>query len=90
VCEAGRWLSVRGREDVRIVTATALVVVLTACAPKLSPLQERAWDAFQDCKQKAPSAVLDQIYEDGRLSYSAREGDVGIMQRCLQEKFGYR
>jgi len=28
-----------------------------------------------------PTAVLD---------YTAREGDVGIMQRCLQEKFGYR
>lgn len=70
--------------------AGLLVVALTACASNLSPLQERAWDAFQDCKPKAPSAVLNQIYEDGRLSYSAREGDVGIMQRCLEEKFGYR
>ena len=69
--------------------AGLLVVALTACAPTLAPLQERAWDAFQDCKQQAPTAVLNQIYEDGRLSYSAREGDVGIMQRCLQEKFGY-
>ena len=79
-----------GGGGVRIVLAVALVVALAACAPKLSPLQERAWDAFQDCKQKAPSAVIQQIHEDGRLSYTAREGDVGIMQRCLQEKFGYR
>jgi hypothetical protein len=71
-------------------TLLMAVVALTACAPKLSPLQERAWDAFQDCKQKAPSAVLNQIHDDGQLSYSAREGDAGIMQRCLEEKFGYR
>ena len=58
--------------------------------PKLSPLQERAWDAFNVCKEKAPSAVLNQIYDDDRLSFSAREGDIGIMQRCLQEKFDYR
>lgn len=74
----------------RIVVAVSLVAALTACAPNLSPLQERAWDAFNDCKQKAPSAVLEQIYDDGRLSYSGREGDVGIMQLCLQDKFGFR
>ena len=75
-----RWMAVAGM----------LLVTLTACAPKLTPLQERAWDAFKDCKQKAPSAVLNQLNEDGGLSYSAREGDIGIMQRCLEDKFGYR
>jgi hypothetical protein len=74
----------------RVVMAGSLVVALTGCAPTLTPLQERAWDAFQDCKQRAPSAVLNQVHEDGRLSYTAREGDVGIMQRCLQENFGFR
>jgi hypothetical protein len=73
-----------------IVVAGTLVVALSACAPKLSPLQEHAWDAFRDCKQKAPSAVLEQIRDDGGLSYTAREGDIGIMQRCLEDKFGYR
>jgi len=73
-----------------LVMAVALVVALAACAPKLSPLQERAWDAFKDCKQQAPSAVLEQIREDGGVSYTAREGDAGIMQRCLEDKFGYR
>jgi hypothetical protein len=79
-----------GAHDMRAVLAALLLVAFTACASHLSPLQERAWDAFNDCKQKAPSAVLNQIYDDGRLSYTAREGDIGIMQRCLQEKFGYR
>jgi hypothetical protein len=74
----------------RIVLVSALAVVLTACAPKLAPLQEHAWDAFKACKQKAPSAVLEQIREDGGLSYTAREGDIGIMQRCLEDTFGYR
>jgi hypothetical protein len=63
---------------------------LTACATKLSPLQERAWDAFYECKKQAPTAVLEQISENGGIRYTAREGDVGIMQRCLQEKFGYK
>lgn len=74
----------------RMLVAGSLVVALAACGARLSPLQERAWDAFYDCKLKAPTAVLEQLREDGGLSYSAREGDIGIMQRCLEEKFGYR
>jgi hypothetical protein len=66
------------------------VLALTACASGLTPLQERAWDAFKDCQKQAPTAVLQQISVDGGISYRAREGDVGIMQRCLQERYGYR
>lgn len=73
----------------RIVIAGSLIG-LAACAPTLSPLQERAWDAFKDCKQQAPTVVLDQIGEDGGMSYSGREGDIHIVQRCLQERYGYR
>jgi hypothetical protein len=65
------------------------LISLTACATNLSPLQQRAWDAFYECKKQAPTAVLEQVQEDGGLRYTAREGDVGIMQRCLQEKFQY-
>jgi hypothetical protein len=75
--------------DPRLLVVGSLVLV-TACATKLSPLQERAWDAFYECKKVAPTAVLERIGEDGGIAYTAREGDVGIMQRCLQEKFGYR
>jgi len=68
-----------------------VLVSLTACASNLSPLQERAWDAFKDCQTQAPSATLQQITEDGGLSYMTREGrDVGIMQQCLQERWDYR
>ena len=68
-----------------------LMLGLGACATKLAPLQERAWDAFKDCQRQAPSATLQQISEDGGLSFTTREGrDVGIMQQCLQERWGYR
>lgn len=84
-------VSPRRGEAVRLWTVVAgFLVTLCGCAPTLSPLQQRAWDAFKDCKQQAPTAVLEQISEDGRLSYSAREGDVGIMQRCLHERYGCR
>lgn len=68
-----------------------LSVALPACVPKLTPLQERAWDAFKDCQRQAPSATLQQITEGGGISFMTREGhDVGIMQQCLQERWGYR
>ena len=63
---------------------------LGACAAKLTPMQERAWDAFKDCQRQAPSATLQQISEQGGISYTTREGrDVGIMQQCLRERWGY-
>lgn len=68
-----------------------VMVGLVACAATLTPLQERAWDAFKDCQRQAPSATLQQISEDGGISYTTREGrDVGIMQQCLQQRWGYR
>ena len=47
---------------------------LGAYAAKLTPLQERAWDAFKDCQRQAPSATLQQISEDGGISFTTREG----------------
>ena len=47
---------------------------LGACAAGLTPLQERAWDAFKDCQRQAHSAMLQQISEDGGISYTTREG----------------
>lgn len=67
-----------------------LMLGLGACAAKLTPMQERAWDAFKDCQRQAPSATLQQISEQGGISYTTREGrDVSIMQQCLQERWGY-
>jgi hypothetical protein len=50
---------------------------LGACAAKLTPLQERTWDAFKDCQRPAPSAILQQISEEGGISYTPREGPAG-------------
>ena len=67
-----------------------LMLGLGACTARLTPLQERGWDAFKDCQRQAPSAMLQQISENGGISYTTREGrDVGIMQQCLQERWGY-
>jgi hypothetical protein len=68
-----------------------LTLVLGGCATQLPPLQARALDAFKDCQKLAPSATLQSVTEQGGLSYTTREGhDVGIMQQCLQERWGYR
>jgi hypothetical protein len=40
--------------EVRMLMAGSLLVALAACGAKLSPLQERAWDAFKDCQQQVP------------------------------------
>ena len=34
---------------------------LGACAAGLTPVQERAWDAFKDCQRQAPSAMLQPV-----------------------------
>jgi hypothetical protein len=64
---------------------------LGACATQMPPLQARALDAFKDCQRLAPSATLQNVSEEGGLSYTTREGhDVGIMQQCLHDRWGYR
>ena len=55
---------------VRMLMAGSLVVAVAACGAKLSPLQERAWDAFKDCQQQAPSVyeiLPDEPIVDGLL-----------------------
>lgn len=67
-----------------------LAVGLTGCASSLTPLQERALDAFRDCQKLAPTAVLTQATPEGGLGFESREGDYQIMKRCLEERYGYR
>lgn len=75
---------------VRVVVLSTLVIVPIGCAPKLTPLQERAWDAFKDCQNLAPTAQLTWLLPDGRLGFQSREGDYQIMIRCLEERHGYK
>ena len=74
----------------RIVVVASLGLVLSGCAENLNPAQKRAWGAFQDCRQLAPTAHLTRLSEDGSLGFESREGDYQIMMRCLSERHGYK
>ncbi len=52
----------------------------------------RAYNAFKDCQwsARAPTAQITEMREDGWFSYTAREGDVVRMQRCLEQRYGYK
>ena len=65
-------------------------VALTACAENLTPAQQRAWEAFQECRKLAPTANLTRLDPDGSLGFESREGDVQVMFRCLNERYGYK
>lgn len=67
----------------------ALVVVATASCVAMTPLQGRAWHAFQDCQQAARTAQLRQVTPDGRLGFEAEEGDMAKMKQCLRDRWGY-
>jgi hypothetical protein len=67
-----------------------LCLALSACAENLNPAQKRAYGAFQDCRQLAPTANLTTLSEDGSLGFESREGDYQIMIRCLSERHGYK
>lgn len=71
-----------------IVLALALAGV-SACAPTMTPLQERAWHAFQDCQAVARTASLVQITPDGRIAFGAEDTDMPKMKQCLRDRWGY-
>lgn len=71
------------------VAGIALAITLSGCAQPLNPVQQRAWDAFQDCRTLAPTANLTWLTPDGGLGFESREGDYQIMIRCLNERYGY-
>lgn len=66
------------------------LALCAACAPSLTPLQERAYSAFKDCQNVAPTAQLGELLPDGRFGFTARPGDYQRMIRCLEERHGYK
>lgn len=74
----------------RLVVLAGLCIVLSACAENLNPAQRRAWGAFHDCRQQAPTANITTLSEDGSIGFESREGDYQIMIRCLSERHGYK
>lgn len=69
--------------------ALALVGGAAASCVMMTPLQERAWHAFQDCQHVARTARLAQVTPDGRLAFEAEDGDMAKMKQCLRDRWGY-
>lgn len=69
--------------------ALSLVIGATASCVTMTPLQERAWHAFQDCQHVARTARLAQATPDGRLAFEAEDGDMVSMKQCLRDRWGY-
>lgn len=61
----------------------------TAACVAMTPLQDRAWHAFQDCQSVARTAQLRQVTPDGRLGFEAEDGDMAKMKACLRDRWGY-
>ena len=69
----------------------ALVLGVAGCAgmTKMTPAQERTWDAFHKCSPYAPTVNLLGIREDGTYRYSyVSEGDNASFKRCMQREQG--
>jgi hypothetical protein len=68
----------------------ALALTVGACASQMSPLQQRAYDAFRDCQRDNPTARLIQLTPEGKLGYTAEPVEYQRMRQCLGERYGYR
>ncbi len=68
----------------------ALALTVVACASQMTPLQQRAFDAFKDCQRYNPTARLTQLTPDGNLAYTAAPVEYQRIRQCLGERFGYR
>jgi hypothetical protein len=72
-----------------LLAGLGLVLGATASCVAMTPLQERAWHAFQDCQRVARTAQLRQVTPDGRLGFEAEEADMANMKQCLRDRWGY-
>ena len=68
----------------------ALALTGVACASQMTPLQQRAFDAFKDCQRYNPTARLTQLTPDGNLAYTAAPVEYQRIRQCLGERYGYR
>ena len=68
----------------------AVALTLVACAEAMTPLQQRAFDAFRDCQRENPTARITRLTPEGRLAYTASPQEYLRVRQCLQERHGYR
>jgi hypothetical protein len=73
------------------VPCAALILGLAGCAatPKLTPAQERTWDAFHKCSPYARTVNLLEVREDGSYRYSyVSEGENASFKECMKKEQG--
>ena len=66
------------------------MLLLAACAPKLTPQQEWAMDNFESCRTETKSwnARLDRVEADGRMHISSAQTptDANRIVDCMKER----
>jgi hypothetical protein len=66
------------------------LLLLSACAPTLTPQQERVMTNFEACKSETgvTNAHLDRVEADGRFHVSMAQTQTGFNQimACMQER----
>jgi hypothetical protein len=71
-----------------VIAAVLVAAGLAGCAG-LSPGQDASWVAFHACQTAAPSAALEDLHPNGRVSYRTREGsEFSVMKACMEQR-GY-
>ena len=71
-----------GRRPRQLLVALALVLMV-ACAPKVTPQQALVEEAFAVCHAQGPSTKLDRVDRDGRFSVVGRENESQRVHDCM-------
>jgi len=69
----------------------ALILGVAGCAeaPKMTPAQERTWDAFHKCSPFARTVNLIEVREDGTYRYTySSEGENASFKECMKKEQG--
>ena len=71
-----------GRRPRQLLVALALVLMV-ACAPKVTPQQALVEEAFAVCHAQGPSTKLERVDRDGRFSVVGRENESQRVHDCM-------
>jgi len=74
--------SVGGRRRRQLLVALTLVLMV-ACAPKITPQQALVEEAFAVCRPQGPSTKLERVDRDGRFSVVGREPESQRVHDCM-------
>lgn len=75
----------------RMSSLAIFLALLAACAAQpLTPLQEKAYSAIEDCRRGWWSVRAVLVTPEGGLQIEGRADEVFKVKRCLEERYGYR